>query len=68
MDILTIILGVLFIVLLIYHIIYVNHHKPKTVGRIIVTDKDSMYIELKSKNSLEDIRNGKYVILEVTRQ
>lgn len=39
--------------------------KPKTLGKIIITDEDSLYVELNDRDSMEKIHNSKAVTFEV---
>ena len=39
--------------------------RPETLGKIIITDEDSLYVELNDYDSMEKIHNSKSVIFEV---
>lgn len=42
--------------------------KPKTLGKIIITDEDSLYVELNDYDSMKKIHNSKTVTFEVWRE
>lgn len=42
--------------------------KPKTLGRIIITDEESLYVELDDYDSMDKIHNSKTVTFEVWRE
>ena len=39
--------------------------QPKTIGKIIITDEENLYVELNDYDSMEKIHNSKSVIFEV---
>ena len=51
------VIGIIIIVLL--------AKQPKTIGKIIITDEDSLYVELNDYDSMEEIHNSKSVTFEV---
>ena len=51
------VIGIIIIVLL--------AKQPNTIGKIIITDEDSLYVELNDYDSMEKIHNSKSVIFEV---
>ena len=64
----TILLVILFVLMCIYNLVYVLVKKPKTVGTIIITDEDYMYVELHDRDSMEKIKFSKYIILDVSHE
>lgn len=42
--------------------------RPKTLGKIIITDEDSLYVELNDYDSMDKIHNSKTVTFEVWRE
>ena len=42
-------------------------NKKKTCGTIIMTDTDSMYVELNNKNSLKEIYSSEYATFKVNK-
>ena len=51
------VIGIIIIVLL--------AKQPKAIGKIIITDEDSLYVELNDYDSMEKIHNSKTVTFEV---
>ena len=42
-------------------------NKQKTCGAIIMTDTDSMYVELNTENSLKEIYSSEYATFKVNK-
>ncbi len=42
-------------------------NKQKTCGTIIMTDTDSMYVELNNENSLKEIYSSEYATFKVNK-
>ena len=59
---------ILFVLMTIYHLLYVLLHKPKVIGKIIITDEDSIYLKLPDSKSLDSIRTNRYVIFRTSHK
>lgn len=42
--------------------------KPKSIGKIIITDEENLYVELNDYDSMDKIHNSKTVTFEVWRE
>lgn len=60
--------AILFVMTAFYHLVYVLLHKPNSVGTIITTEDDSIYVELDGEESLNKIRDEKYVVFRTTHK
>ena len=59
---------ILFFIMFGYHFVYVLWHRPNAVGKIIISDNDSMYLELDDQESMELISNSEYVIFRTSHK
>lgn len=59
----------LVVVLVVTNILWLSYfqwwRKKKTLGSIIITDEDSLYVELKDHESMDEIHKSKNVIFLV---
>lgn len=62
-------MAVLVIALVVTNILWLLYfrwwRKTKTLGSIIITDEDSLYVELKDHESMDEIHKSKDVIFSV---
>lgn len=63
---LCIILAVLNVLLVIF-LLRQRIKKPKILGSIIITDEDSLYVELTDEKSMDEIHNSKIVLFSVRK-
>lgn len=64
MNMLCVILAVLNVLLVIF-LLQQQIRKPKTLGSIIITDEDSLYVELNDEKSMDEIHNSSMVLFSV---
>lgn len=59
----------LFLLLIIFcELIYVVFKRPKTIGTIIVTDDDYIYVELKDNTAMDKIKTSKRVTFDISHK
>lgn len=64
----VIILALLLVTMVIWHLIYVIRHKKNVLGRIVLRDGGSFYVELNDEESLAKIDSANYVTFKVSRK
>lgn len=57
--------SILFVLMCVYHLIYVYFSKPKTIGKIILTKDNKMYVEFNDEESFSKIKSARYVTFKI---
>lgn len=57
--------SILFVLMAVYHLIYVYFSKPKTIGKIVLTRDNNMYVEFNNEESFSKIKSSSYVTFKI---
>jgi hypothetical protein len=57
--------SILFVLMVVYHLIYVYFSKPKTIGKIVLTKDNKMYVEFNDEESFSKIKSARYVTFKI---
>lgn len=57
--------SILFVLMVVYHLIYVYFSKPKTIGKIVLTRDNNMYVEFNNEESFSKIKSSRYVTFKI---
>ena len=57
--------SILFVLMGVFHLIYVYFSKPKTIGKIVLTKDNKMYVEFNDEESFSKIKSARYVTFKI---
>ena len=57
--------SILFVLMGVNHLIYVYFSKPKTIGKIVLTKDNKMYVEFNDEESFSKIKSARYVTFKI---
>lgn len=57
--------SILFVLMVVYQMIYVYFSKPKTIGKIVLTKDNKMYVEFNDEESFSKIKSARYVTFKI---
>lgn len=57
--------SILFVLMGVYHLIYVYFSKPKNIGKIVLTKDNKMYVEFNDEESFSKIKSARYVTFKI---
>lgn len=49
-------------------LVYVIIRKPETIGTIVITDDDYVYVELKDNTAMDKIKTSKQVTFDISHK
>lgn len=49
-------------------LVYMVFRRPKSIGTIVITDNDYMYVELKNNAMMDKIKTSKQVIFDISHE